>query len=328
MADAPALSDFFAKKSKKKIKATNLNTASTTSKSEEKKSKDKDAEEDEWKEEGIVPTTMNADLPGKLTREEDKKEDEEADKCRWATQKPNKDVSAIKSERDEKRFPTLSVSTKSSNINIGEQETTVNIKTSVNVFAALDGEDSDEEEGPKKPTSIVPARVQKKKGERETAAIEREKEKYGVTGGKKSKKASKDAEGDEEDEDADEAEEDLDEVDEKEEAKAPKKKTGAKKSAKKDADEEDKPKPEEEESEDLKIVPDMVACKEKYKGRKKPFPAKPLPFSEIQEEKENRPKPQVGGGGKKKKKGGFADWDEEDDKKSKMQTVDIWKPSS
>lgn len=318
---APELSDFFAKKSKKKIKATNLNTATNTAKPEETQKKKTTEEEDEWKEEEVSLPTMQVAAAGKLMREEEKKEEEEAAACRWKPQ-PNKEVSAIKDARDEKRFPTLSRATKSSNITIGDEEAKVNIKTSVNVFAALDGEHSSEDDAPKKPSSIVPARVQKKKGERETAAIEREKEKYGVADKptkKKTKAAAKDAD-DEDDEDDEDAEEEAEEA----EAEAPKKKKASKK-AKEEVDEE-KPEPKKDEAEDLKIVPDMEACKAKYESRKKPFPPKPLPRSEMQEEKENRPKQQVGGG-KKKKKGGMAGWDDEEDNgKKKLLEVYAWRP--
>lgn len=317
-AKAPDLSDFFAKKSKKKIKATNLNTATNTAKPEESQKKKATEEEDEWKEEEVATITMQVAAAGKLMREEEKQDSEEAAACRWKPQS-NKEVSAIKDARDEKRFPTLSRATKSSNITIGENEATVNIKTSVNVFATLmeDGDDSDEDDAPKKPSSIAPARVQKKKGERETAAIEREKEKYGVADKPTKKKIKKEKDADEEDD-----EDDEDAEEEAEEAEAPKRK---KKKAKEEVDEE-KPESEDDKAEDLKIVPDMEACKAKYEDRKKPFPPKPLPRSEMQEEKENRPKQQVGGG-KKKKKGGMAGFDDEEDNgKKKLQEVYAWNP--
>mmetsp|Transcript_6704 Transcript_6704/g.9218 ORF Transcript_6704/g.9218 Transcript_6704/m.9218 type:complete len:107 (+) Transcript_6704:66-386(+) len=76
MADA-ALDDFFAKKTKKKIKGSNLNVAAAAPKAEPKK-KAKDAEEDGWEEETVIPQTIKTEAAGKLTRDEDKKEEDDS----------------------------------------------------------------------------------------------------------------------------------------------------------------------------------------------------------------------------------------------------------
>merc|ERR1711865_397948 len=78
-------------------------------------------------------------------------------------------------------YPTLAKSVGSSSINIDDgSDTKVNIATSKNVFAALEGEDDDDGEGKKRPTEIKPAMVTKKKGEREKVALQREVDKYSV----------------------------------------------------------------------------------------------------------------------------------------------------
>merc|ERR1712014_64615 len=94
----------------------------------------------------------------------------------------------------ERRFPTLAKAVgQSSNINIDDgSDATVNIKTTKNAFAALHDNDDDEEDGPKRPKEIKPAMVQKQKGERTSAAIQREVEKYsGPAEGKKKKDRKK-----------------------------------------------------------------------------------------------------------------------------------------
>merc|ERR1711972_425984 len=81
---------------------------------------------------------------------------------------------------------------------------TVNIKTTKNAFAALHDGDDDDDEVSKRPKEIKPAMVQKQKGERTSAAIQREVEKYNGPADEKKKKkdskAKKDAEEEEEEE--------------------------------------------------------------------------------------------------------------------------------
>merc|ERR1712060_586648 len=87
--------------------------------------------------------------------------------------------------------PAMSVQS-STNINIdGGSEPKVNIKTTKNLFAALeDNQDDDEDAANKRPKEIKPAMVQKQKGEREKTAIQREVDKYGA--GKKKDDGKKD----------------------------------------------------------------------------------------------------------------------------------------
>eukprot|EP00411_Alexandrium_monilatum_P017780 CAMPEP_0175242500 /NCGR_PEP_ID=MMETSP0093-20121207/31098_1 /TAXON_ID=311494 /ORGANISM="Alexandrium monilatum, Strain CCMP3105" /LENGTH=436 /DNA_ID=CAMNT_0016536573 /DNA_START=42 /DNA_END=1354 /DNA_ORIENTATION=- len=359
MADAPSLSDFLAKKTKKKIKGSNLNVVSASTPETAKKPKSKDAEEEGWQEEQVVAATMKVEVAGKLTREEDKKEEDDTSGHAWGSVKAKSESSQGLSD---KKYPTLRKSMRTStNINIDDgSEAKVNISTSKNVFAALENEEDDEEQEVKRPKEIKPAMVTKKKGELEKVAIQREVNKYSKDGPKK--EGGKDGKDDDE-EDEGEAEEDATEERQEEvEAKKPEAKKKDKKAEKKaeaaggeaareeegkDDDEEDEgeaeedateerqeeveaKKPEakkkdkkaekkaeaaggeaareeeEQELEDLKIVADLAAAKAKYEGRKKPFPPKPLPKSELEEEKENKP----AAPGKKKKMAVI----EEDDK--------------
>merc|ERR1712232_19805 len=110
---------------------------------------------------------------------------------------------------NEKKFPSLAKSVGSSSINIDDgNDAKVNIATSKNHFAALEGEEDEDEDGGKRPKEIKPAMVQKKKGEREKEALKREVEKYTKKDSpkKKGKKDSAEDEDDEEDEDEDEEE--------------------------------------------------------------------------------------------------------------------------
>jgi len=312
MSEAPSLGDFFKAKAKKKIKASNLNNA-TTVKPEEKKTKAKSTEDDAWEEEQVVASTMKVEVAGKLTREEEKKDDEDIAAPAWGQPKGNKDGSSGNANLNEKKFPTLAKSVGSSAINVDDgSDTKVNIQTSKNHFAALEGDDDEEDEGAKRPKEIKPAMVTKKKGEREKVALQREIEK--VTGKETKKKASKE-------EDDDEDEEEAEAEDEGRKKKKEEKKDDKKASKPAQSSSPQKEKEEEELAEDLKIPFDMVASKEKYKGRKK-LPPQPLPKEELEEEKENRPKPAVGGGGKKKKQ--FANFDEDDGKKKLLTMPDDW----
>lgn len=293
MADTPSLGDFFAKKTKKKIKATNLNNTSTTGKPEEaaKKVKTKNAEEDGWQEEELVAATMKVEAAGKLTREEEKKEEEDARAPSWGNVK-TKDTQGL----NDKKFPTLAKSIQSSNINLEDNSGKVNIATSKNVFSALDAEDEDED-GLKRPTKIQPAMVTKKKGEMQKDAIQREVGRYKKDEGKDDKKESKAGEEDEDEED------DGAEAKEKE-AKSKKKEDKKAKLVEASAT------AQQELEEDVKIQPDLAAAKAKYSGRKK-LPKKDLPREELQEEKENKPQ-----AASKKKWANIED--EEDDKGKKL----------
>uniref|UniRef100_A0A7S4VSC3 Uncharacterized protein n=1 Tax=Alexandrium monilatum TaxID=311494 RepID=A0A7S4VSC3_9DINO len=295
MADAPSLQDFLAKKTKKKIKGSNLNVVSASTPETAKKPKSKDAEEEGWQEEQVVAATMKVEVAGKLTREEDKKEEEDTSGHAWGSVKAKSESSQGLSD---KKFPTLRKSMRTStNINIDDgSEAKVNISTSKNVFAALENEEDDEEQEVKRPKEIKPAMVTKKKGEFEKVAIQREVDKYSKDGPKK--EGGKD--GKDEDEDEGEAGEDAaKEPQEEVEAKKPEAKRKDRKAGRKAeaAGQETAREEEEQEHEDLRIVADLAAAKAKYQGRKKPFPPKPLPRSELEEEKENKP---VAPGKKKK----------------------------
>mmetsp|Transcript_29093 Transcript_29093/g.46664 ORF Transcript_29093/g.46664 Transcript_29093/m.46664 type:complete len:292 (+) Transcript_29093:102-977(+) len=265
MADAaPSLGDFFAKKTKKKItsKATNLNnTADAAGKPEEVKKK-KNAEEDAWQEEELVAATMKVEAAGKLIREEDKKEEEESKAPSWGKTVKNKVI------QNDRKYPTLAKSIQSSSIQLEDTSGKVNIQTSQNAFSALEGEGSDDEGGPKRPSKIQPAMVTKKKGEMQKDAIQREVGRYK----KDDKKAAAE----------DEAEDEKDEEAEKE-AKAKRKEEKKEKNKVQEVAAEQK-----ELDEDVKIQPNLVAAKAKYSGRKK-LPKTDLPKEELDEEKENKP---------------------------------------
>jgi len=320
MATPGDLGDFFKNKTKKKIKASNLNTAATAAKPEEKKPKKTDKDEEGWEEEQVTASTITRiEVVGNLKRDEDKKEEEETHAPAWGAVKNS---GGQLDKVNEKRFPSLAKSVQSSNINIDDgSDSKVMIKTSKNAFAALDNNDDDDDEAaPKRPKEISAAKVHKAKGERETVALQREVDKY-VDPKKEEKKEDKkekkekkeDKKGtkkfaEEEDED-DDAEEDDDE-----DAKSKKKKAGKKDVAK---DEEEKKEDEPELEEDVTMAPDLEAVKSKYEGRRK-LPKTDLPFSEMKD-KENQPQQQSRNAPGKKKK--FANWDEEDDK-PKLQYIE------
>merc|ERR1711972_532659 len=171
----------------------------------------------------------------------------------------------------------------------------------------LEKEEEEDEASTKRPKEIKPAMVQKKKGEREKAAIQREVEKY--CGKKEQGKKDKKGEDDDDEED-DEAEDDEVAEEPKEEAK-PKRKEEKKEEKKASSK---APEPEREVEDDCKILADLVAAKAKYQGRRK-LPPKDLPASELAEEKENqKPPPQ------KKKK--WANFDEDfDDKARRLEEI-------
>lgn len=311
MAEAPSLGDFFKAKSKKKVKASNLNKAEE--KKVEDKKKVKATEDDAWEEEQVVASTMKVEVAGKLMREEEKKDDEDTTAPAWGNVSKQKD-SASAPGINERRFPTLAKSNASSAINVDDgSDAKVNIATSKNVFAALEGED-EEDGGSKRPKEIKPAMVTKKKGEREKVALQREIDKFSAPAGKKKAKEPRDEDDEDEESDEDaEAEEEEAPVEE-EAAKVPEKKE---KKAKKPVEEEEEEEEEEAKDiqEDLKMQVNLADSKEKYKGRKK-MPSKSLPREELEEEKENKPKQQQASGKKKKfvqeeteKKIAYADWD-------------------
>merc|ERR1719421_1169236 len=138
MAEAPSLGDFFKAKAKKKIKASNLNKDTTTTKPEEKKVK-KDKEDEVWEEEQVQAQTMKVEVAGKLMREEEKKDDEDAAAPAWKVSKDQKEGASI----NDRKFPSLAKSVGNINIDDGS-EAKVNIATSKNLFAALEGEDQDD----------------------------------------------------------------------------------------------------------------------------------------------------------------------------------------
>jgi len=295
MADAaaPSLGDFFKSKSKKKVKASNLNKDTTTAKPEETKKKTGNKEDEAWEEEKVEASTMQVAVAGKLMREEEKKDDDDTSAPAWGDLRKNASSNA---QINEKRYPTLAKSVAAINVDDGS-DNRVNIQTSKNHFAALEGNaDSDDDDRKKGPKNIAPAMVSKKKGEFAKAAVQREVEKVKKDAKKKAKKEGDEEEQDEEeDEEEDEAEEQVEE-----EARTSKKKP----SEKKEKNAETK-KPAEEEAddlaEDLKIQVDLVASKEKYKGRKK-LPAADLPVEELEENKENKQKQNTQPAGGKKKK--------------------------
>eukprot|EP00929_Paragymnodinium_shiwhaense_P024734 TRINITY_DN15132_c0_g1_i2.p2 TRINITY_DN15132_c0_g1~~TRINITY_DN15132_c0_g1_i2.p2 ORF type:complete len:319 (+),score=195.45 TRINITY_DN15132_c0_g1_i2:110-1066(+) len=298
-----SLGDFFSQKKKPKKMGSNLNNQSAANKPDSKKTK-KEGEEDGWEEQDVVAATLKVEVAGKLTRDDDKKEDEGAGKAAWGQtkQKANTDL-------NERKFPSLAKSIQSSNIALDGGEKKINIETSKNLFSALDNEEDDDDDGPKRPKEIKPAMVTKKKGEFEKAAIQREVDKYKGKDApeKKSKKKAAKDEDEEEDDDDDEEEEEAEQVQTKEKKKVAKKQP-LQKAQQAEEEEEEK-----ELAEDLKIVPDLEAAKAKYEGRRKLEPV-PLKKSELEAEKENRPaaKANAGGGaGKKgKKKGGYVDEEE------------------
>jgi len=285
MAAAPGtLGDFFGNK-KKKVKGSNLNVAKPEAKVEAKKGK-KNAEEEGWEEQEVVASTMKVEAAGKLIREEDKVE-EDTSAPAWGTLK-NKGESA--KDLNERKYPSLSKAMMgSSNINIDDGSNgKINIETSKNAFAAFGSPDSDDD-GPKRPTHIKPSMVQKKKGEFEKVALQREVNKYTAKPTKKKAKTNEDDSSEEEDESEEETEEVAAPVQKK---NVPKKKFKVEK---------EEPAEENEEAaaveEDLKIVPDLAASKAKYGSRRK-MEEKVLSREELEEDKENRPKAT---GGKKKK---------------------------
>lgn len=289
MAEPPSLGDFFAKKKKKPIKGSNLNAATAAAApGEATKPKAKSSEEQGWAYEEVAAPTMKVEIAGKLQREEAKQEEEQVQAPAWGTVKPAK---ADSTQLSDKKYPTLAKSIQSSNIQLDGGEAKVNISVSKNAYEALG--DQEDEDGSKRPSQIKPAMVQKKKGEFEKTAIQREVDKYAKPKGKSAD--------DEEAGDVDEAP--------KPEAVEEKKKE---KKVKKDEEKKDEAETKDLE-EDLKIQPNLQAAKAKYKRRKK-LPKQELPAEELKEEKENKPL-----AANKKK---WALMEEEEDYKPKLKVLE------
>lgn len=281
MATAPQdLGDFFAKKKVKKAKALNLNNASTDKKAEDKKDV-KDKEEEGWEDEQVVAEQLKANIAGKLTREEDKKE-EEVTTAAWGTARSKADTNL-----SDKKYPTLAKSIQSSNINLDNGEAKVNIKTDRNAFAALENNDVDEEEeAAKRPKEIKPAMVSKPKGEREKVTIQREMDKYSVQKEVGRKNAAegprrKDASADGADSGDEETDGKPDPVEEGKDLQKGKKDA-------KGAQQVQETTQMIEIEEDLQILADQAAAKKKYDNRRK-LERKPLPPSEMEEERRSKP---------------------------------------
>jgi len=123
--------DVVPEKKTKKIKATNLNTATTGKEEPKKEDKKKKAEEEEgWQEEEVVQATMKVEAAGKLIREEEKVEEQDNSAPAWGNVK-TKDNQSL----NDKRFPTLAKSVASSAINLEDKSGQINISTSKNKFA-------------------------------------------------------------------------------------------------------------------------------------------------------------------------------------------------
>eukprot|EP00443_Scrippsiella_acuminata_P045149 CAMPEP_0115289250 /NCGR_PEP_ID=MMETSP0270-20121206/63407_1 /TAXON_ID=71861 /ORGANISM="Scrippsiella trochoidea, Strain CCMP3099" /LENGTH=317 /DNA_ID=CAMNT_0002706413 /DNA_START=56 /DNA_END=1009 /DNA_ORIENTATION=+ len=298
MTDAPgSLGDFFAKKKKKNIKPTNLNNEAANPRIEEKRKPTKDKEEEGWEDEQIAVPTMKVEVAGKLTKEDEKKDEEDTAAPAWRIRgdaSRNNDLS-------DKKYPTLAKAVRqSSNINIDDgSDPHLNIKTTKNAFAALHENDDSGEEGPRRPKEIKPAMVQKRQGERASIAIQREVDKYaGPVDDHKKKKEGKKKKEAEEEEEEDEEEEPVDGVEEKKKKNKEDKKQDRVKGPTRDEEVESV-----EVMEDVKIQPDLEASRKKYQGRQK-LSKKELPASELEVEKENRPPKaqQAASGGKKSKK--------------------------
>jgi len=300
MADAPSLGDFFKSKGKKKIKATNLNKETAAAKPDDQKVK-KATEDDAWQEEQIVAQTMKVEVVGKLMRDEEKKDEDDVAAPAWGAAK--KDGGSKRTDLTDKKYPSLAKSVASVNIDDGS-DAKVNIATSKNVFAALEGDEEEDESGAgKRPKAINSSMLSKKKGEFEKVALKREVDKYAKKDAKKAKKAegSEDEEEDEENEEAEEDEDQHEKTDKElfEEQQKKLEKKAKKKEVKKEVEEDIEEAQAEDVPEDLKMQPDLKAAKEKYTGRKR-LPVVDLPRSETQEQKENKPSNQQSGGKKKK----------------------------
>merc|ERR1712086_709678 len=165
-------------KTKKKIKASNLNTVATAATPEEKKPKKTDKDEDAWEEEQVIASTITRiEVVGNLKRDDDKQVEEESTAPAWGNVKTSSTFHGPGGVFKDKQHPSLAKSIQSSYINIDDgRDNTVNIKTSKNAFAALDDEDGEVQA--QRPKVISAAKVHKAQGERETVALQREVDKY------------------------------------------------------------------------------------------------------------------------------------------------------
>lgn len=260
---APTLDDFFGKSKKKNIKSSNLNNESAKPAGDEKKKATKEKEEEGWEEEQIAATTLKVEVAGKLLREDDRKEEDDSGVPKWSKKK-----GANRTDITERHYPTLAKSVRQqTNISLDDgNRNDINIKTSKNIYQALDEENSDDDE-PLRPREIKPARVEKKKGEMASHAIQREVDKYDT---KNKNDANKPKSKEVNDDDDDDEEED-------------KPRETKKKTKKKFARTENAEYVEVDDADDTKITPDLEASRKKYVGREK-LPRKDLPDSEMQEE--------------------------------------------
>jgi len=308
-----SITDFFAKKQqgKKKPKAVNLNVQKDATKPDEKKKGKKDADEDGWEEEQVVASTMRGVVEVKqLLREDEKKEEDEVSAPAWGNIR-NKEASN-KANLNEKKYPSLAKSMMhSSNINIDDgRDAKINIETSKNLFSALENEAASDDDSPKRPREIKPAMVQKKKGETQKDAVAREVKKYAVSK-KQEKKKKKEADSDSEESGSSSSEESStdeeaearkkEEAKKEREAEKKRKMKEDKKKAEEKVVEQEEDEEEEEMPEDTKIVPDLSAIKDKYTDRRKPFPAKALPPSELRDKENIKPSAKTASVSKKKK---------------------------
>lgn len=269
------LGDFFKGKTKKKIKATNLNTATSASgaKPEAAKAKKQDAGDDDWQEEDLaIAPTMKVDSAKLQTLVQEEEEEEDVAAPVWGGVKSQKAAPTPSGGIiNDRKFPSLAKSVQSTNINIDDgSDAKVNIQTAKNAFALLEDEDEGvDDKGDRRPKEIKPSMIKKKQGEKEKDVLKREVDKYvpgepGAkepekkdTGAKDKKKKGKKDKADDEDEEG-----------------------GDKNAEGKAAEGED--------DDDVKMEADSVAAKAKYKGRKK-LPRQDIPPAEAEEEKENRP---------------------------------------
>eukprot|EP00397_Hematodinium_sp_SG-2012_P011603 GEMP01011746.1.p1 GENE.GEMP01011746.1~~GEMP01011746.1.p1 ORF type:complete len:316 (-),score=111.01 GEMP01011746.1:2261-3169(-) len=172
-----SLGDFFANKKKKKIKAVNLNAPKKEDDEADKKKKVKEEKKD-----GDWDDTENKEQPapkselGNLAKEEEDGEEKEAPKPAkaWGT-KPIAPQPAAKSATgtrlgDTKKFPSLAASTSGMPIStmVGRDGDDPFAKPAAkkNLFAELEGSDSDED----KPARS-PGLASKKQGEKDVRAI-------------------------------------------------------------------------------------------------------------------------------------------------------------
>merc|ERR1712228_650869 len=103
-----------------------------------KRTDKKDHEDDNWEEEQVVAATMKVEVAGKLMRDEDKKEEDEAEgKVAWATGKKSESGN---SNLNEKKYPSLAKSMQHASAvaaHAAVNDDNHGLQTSKNVFATL-----------------------------------------------------------------------------------------------------------------------------------------------------------------------------------------------